>query len=88
VVIIDTSDNRPGSTRGATAGNWGRWEFLPAVTGGQVHHVGPAQLVIPGIRLAEMTERMGRFIHPELFGAPLAADYGSHETAGDDVAAP
>jgi ABC-type Fe3+-hydroxamate transport system substrate-binding protein len=90
VVIIDTSDNRPGSPRGALAGSWDRWQFLPAVSASQVHHVDPAQLVIPGIRLPEMTERMGRFIHPEVFGNPTPADYGQPEiqdTEGDDGAA-
>ena len=37
--------------------------------------IDPDRLVIPGIRLPAMTERMGRLIHPELFGKPEEADF-------------
>jgi iron complex transport system substrate-binding protein len=74
-VIVDTSDNRPGALRGRVAGAWGEWEFLPAVRDGAVHQVDPSRLAIPGIRLPEMTERLGRMIHPEIFGHPSAQDY-------------
>ena len=76
-VIIDTSDNRPGASRGRRPGYWGRWSFLPAVRDDRVYAVEPARLVIPGIRLPEMTELMGRLIHPEAYGEPDEADLGS-----------
>lgn len=74
-VIIDASDNGPDAIRGRRAGPWGTWDFLPAVRNNQVFWVDPDRLVIPGIRLPAMAERMGRFLHPEVFGEPLAADY-------------
>jgi iron complex transport system substrate-binding protein len=67
-VIVDTSDNRPDAVRGRVAGEWGRWEFLPAVRDGRIYQVAPERLVIPGVRLPEMTGLMGRLIHPEIFG--------------------
>lgn len=67
-VIVDTSDNRPGATRGRQAGAWSRWQFLPAVQDDRVYHVDPQRLAIPGVRLPEMTWLMGRLIHPEIFG--------------------
>jgi iron complex transport system substrate-binding protein len=76
-VIVDTSENRPGAPRGALAGDWSRWPFLPAVAAGRVHFVDPDRLTIPGPRLGEMAERMGRFLHPERFGAPAPADYAA-----------
>jgi len=66
-VIIDTSDNRPDAIDAVT-GFWGQWEFLPAVSQGRVHAVKPGRLVIPGLRLAEMTRLMGQLVHPEIFG--------------------
>jgi len=72
-IIIDASDNRPGALRGREPGMWGRWEFLPAVRNDRVYHIAPERLVIPGLRLPEMTELMGQLIHPEVFGEPHAA---------------
>jgi ABC-type Fe3+-hydroxamate transport system substrate-binding protein len=69
-VIIDTSDNAPDAARGRIAGTWGRWEFLPAVRDDRVYQVEPGRLVIPGLRLAEMTRLMARLVHPETFGEP------------------
>ena len=69
-VIIDTSDNRADALLGREVGDWGRWEFLPAVQEERVFRVAPSRLVIPGIRLPEMTRLMGRLIHPEAFGEP------------------
>ncbi len=69
-IIVDASDNRPEALRGRRPGSWGRWEFLPAVRQGRVYHVEPARLVIPGLRLPEMTRLMGQFIHPEIYGEP------------------
>ncbi len=74
-VIIDTSDNRPDARRGRRTGSWGAWEFLPAVRKNRVFWVDPELLVIPGIRLPEMTRRIGRMIHPEIFGEPTEADF-------------
>jgi len=74
-VIVDLSENRPGAPRGAVAGDWSRWPFLPAVESGRVHFVDPSRLAIPGPRLGEMAERMGRLLHPERFGAPRADDH-------------
>jgi iron complex transport system substrate-binding protein len=75
-VIIDASDNRAGAPRGRLAGDWGRWPFLPAVREQRVWWVDPSRLVIPGMRLPEMTARIGRLIQPEAFGEPTAADLG------------
>jgi iron complex transport system substrate-binding protein len=67
-VIIDTSDNRPGASRGRLAGEWERWEFVPAVREDRVYLVDPGRLVIPGLRLPGMTLLMGRLVQPEIFG--------------------
>jgi ABC-type Fe3+-hydroxamate transport system substrate-binding protein len=67
-VIIDTSDNDPAVPRGRLAGDWGQWDFLPAVRRQRVYCVDPSRLVIPGIRLPEMTLLMGKLIQPEAFG--------------------
>lgn len=67
-VIIDTADNAPAAPRGRHNGTWGQWGFLPAVRSGQVYAVHPSRLVIPGIRLPEMTLLMGKLIQPEAFG--------------------
>ena len=73
-VIIDTSDNRPGSPRGRVLGTWSRWPFLPAVRDRRVYIVDPTALSIPGPRLPAMAELIARFVHPEVFGeAPAAA---------------
>jgi iron complex transport system substrate-binding protein len=74
-VIIDTSDNGPDALRGCRPGPWATWDFLPAVRENRVFWIDPDRLVIPGIRLPAMTERMGRLIHPELFGDPVEADF-------------
>jgi iron complex transport system substrate-binding protein len=75
-VIIDASDNRPAAPRGREVGSWSRWEFLPAVRERRVYWVEPGRLVIPGIRLPEMTELMGRLVHPEVFGEPSPEEMG------------
>jgi cobalamin transport system substrate-binding protein len=75
-VIIDTSDNRPDAPRGAVALGWGRWSFVPAVRDGRVFELDPIRLSIPGPRLGEMAELVAHLIHPELFGAPRADDFG------------
>jgi iron complex transport system substrate-binding protein len=72
-IIIDASDNRPAALRGRETGIWGRWDFLPAVREGRVYHIDPGKMVIPGLRLTEMTELMGQLIHPEVFGEQDAA---------------
>jgi iron complex transport system substrate-binding protein len=77
-VIIDTSDNAATAPRGRLNGDWARWEFLPAVRERRVFRVDPSRLVIPGIRLPEMTALMGRLIQPEAFG----------EASDDEMAAP
>jgi ABC-type Fe3+-hydroxamate transport system substrate-binding protein len=73
-VIIDTSDNRPGAARGRLAGDWGRWEFVPAVREHRVYQVEPGRLVIPGLRLPEMTLLMGKLTQPEIFGEASKAE--------------
>ena len=75
-VIVDSADNRPDQRRGLTAGYWAQWPFLPAVAAGRVAVVDPWQLLVPGPRLADMAELMGRLIHPELFGRPQPEDFG------------
>jgi iron complex transport system substrate-binding protein len=74
-VIIDTSDNGPDARRGRRPGPWSTWDFLPAVRNNRVFWVDPDLLVIPGMRLPAMTERMGRLIHPEIFGEPGETDF-------------
>lgn len=83
-VIIDTSLNQPTAPRGNQPGDWKQWPFLPAVKRQQVHWVDPSQLVIPGMRLPEMTRLMGRFIHPEEFGEPDRRDYLKPGVTTDD----
>jgi ABC-type Fe3+-hydroxamate transport system substrate-binding protein len=73
-VILDCSDNRPGAPRGAVAGDWARWPFLPAVARNQVYQVDPTRIAIPGPRLAEMAELVGRLVRPERFGAAAPAE--------------
>lgn len=73
-VIIDTSDNRPGAARGRHTGDWRRWEFVPAVRDGRVYQVDPGRLVIPGLRLPEMTLLMGKLAQPEIFGEVETAE--------------
>ena len=73
-VIVDTSDNRPGAPRGRVTGDWGRWEFVPAVRDDRVYRVDPGKLVIPGLRLPEMTLLMGKLIQPEIFGEVETAE--------------
>ncbi len=94
-VIVDSADNRPDNPRGLAPGFWAKWPFLPAVAQGRVAFVDPWQLLVPGPRLAEMAELMGRLIHPELFGAPQAQDFagapreaapGAAATAAGDAA--
>jgi iron complex transport system substrate-binding protein len=80
-VIVDSSDNRAGALRGAEAGSWRRWATVPAVAEGRVYHLDPVRLSIPGPRLGEMAELLGRLIHPELFGAPRADDFGPLQPA-------
>ena len=73
-VIIDTSDNGPLALRGRVHGDWGQWAFLPAVHQQRVYLVDPSRLVIPGIRLPEMTLLMGQLIQPEAFGEASAQE--------------
>jgi iron complex transport system substrate-binding protein len=75
-VIIDSSDNRPGALRGRQLGPWGRWTFLPAVRQRRVYHVDPVRLSIPSPRLPEMTELVGKMIHPEIFGEATGEELG------------
>ena len=80
-LILDSADNRLQGPYGALAGSWGRWPFLPAVANGRVFHLEPSRLLIPGPRLGEMAERMGRFVHPEIFGPPHPTDFASRPEA-------
>jgi iron complex transport system substrate-binding protein len=73
-VILDTADNRGGALRGAAAGEWARWPFLPAVAEGRVFHVDPWRIAIPGPRLGEMAELVARLVHPEIFGVASTAE--------------
>lgn len=74
-VIVDTSLNIPGAPRGRQLGTWAQWPFLPAVREKRVYWVDPSRLVIAGPRLPEMTELLGRMIHPEIFGEPTPEDF-------------
>lgn len=80
-IIIDTSDNRPNSRRGRAAADWARFEFLPAVRDDRVFSVDPQLLVIPGIRLPEMTRLMARLIHPEVFGEAGDSELGPRSSS-------
>lgn len=73
-VIVDASDNRTDAERGRVAGTWGRWAFLPAVRDERVYQVAPGRLVIPGLRLPEMTRLMGKLVQPEVFGEATAVE--------------
>jgi iron complex transport system substrate-binding protein len=46
------------------------WRRLPAVSQGQVYVVSDETLNTPALPIAEGLERLGRIIHPELFGEP------------------
>ncbi len=74
-VILESADNRLSGPFGAIAGDWQRWDFLPAVAAGRVFRLEPSRLLVPGPRLGEMAERMARLIHPERFGPPRAEDF-------------
>jgi iron complex transport system substrate-binding protein len=76
-VIVDASDNDRTLARGRRRGAWSRFPTLPAVTDDRVWSVEPDRLVIPGIRLPEMTLLMARLVHPEVFGEPEASDLAS-----------
>ncbi len=82
-VILDSSDNRPGARRARSAGAWARWPFLPAVSANRVYALDPARLAIPGPRLGEMAELMGKLIHPEIFGEAQEAELGPLAAPGD-----
>lgn len=86
-VIIDTSDNRPAVPRGRRLGDWERWPFLPAVERRQVYSVDPSRLVIPGVRLPQMTLLLARLIHPETFGEPGPEELGPPATDGGPLPA-
>jgi ABC-type Fe3+-hydroxamate transport system substrate-binding protein len=73
-VIVDASDNDPQARRGRVAGEWQRWGFLPAVRDRRVYSVDPGALVIPGLRLPEMTRLLGRLVHPEIYGEALPSE--------------
>ena len=87
-VIIDSADNRPDQPRGMNAGRWSGWPFLAAVAEGRVAFVDPWQLLVPGPRLAEMAELMGRLIHPELFGRPRPEDFNGPPAGREAGAVP
>ncbi len=95
-VIVDTAENRPGSAVGRLLGDWRQWPFLPAVRDRRVYHVDPWRLNVPGPRLPQMAELMGKLIHPEIFGeaapaalaAPDAASAAPAPNAATAAAAP
>jgi iron complex transport system substrate-binding protein len=74
-VIVDSSDNREGALRGREAGEWAKWEFLPAVEQNRVYAVDPTRLVIPGIRLPGMTALMAKLVQPERFGEAVEDEF-------------
>lgn len=84
-VIVDASDNRRQAERGRRNGHWEQWDFLPAVQRGRVYAVDPGRLVIPGIRLPEMTLLMGRLVHPEIFGEAGEDEMGPLVTSATQV---
>jgi iron complex transport system substrate-binding protein len=78
-VIVDTSSNLAGAAFGRSNGSWAEWSFLPAVRDGRVYQVHPERLVIPGMRLAEMTLLMGKLVQPEVFGEARDDELGGPE---------
>lgn len=84
-IIVDSSDNRPGAARGRSPGIWVRWPFLPAVAENRVYALDPSRISIPGPRLAEMAELMGKLIHPEIFGEASNEEMGPLTAGRDDV---
>lgn len=91
-VIIDCSDNQREAGRGRHNGAWDAWSFLPAVHDGRVYSVDPGRLVIPGIRLPEMTRLMGQLVHPEAFGEATEEEMGplraANRPGADDAQVP
>jgi iron complex transport system substrate-binding protein len=75
-VILDSSDNHPGTRSGRRLGAWADWPFLPAVRDRRVYVIDPWRLSIPGPRLPEMAELMGKLIHPEVFGEATDRELG------------
>ena len=65
---------RPGAARGRVTGDWGRWGFVPAVRDERVYRVDPGRLVIPGLRLPQMTLLMGKLVQSEIFGEVEAVE--------------
>jgi len=86
-IIVDTSDNRSDALRGRTLGRWADLAILPAVAAGRVYWIDPQRLSIPGPRLPEMAELMGKIIHPEIFGDPVAAELERLQPPGSASAA-
>ncbi|HLX08708.1 MAG TPA: helical backbone metal receptor [Thermoanaerobaculia bacterium] len=81
-VILDSSDNRPGTGSGRRLGAWAEWPFLPAVRDRRVYVIDPWRLSIPGPRLPEMAELMGKLIHPEIFGEAADGELGPPPAPG------
>jgi ABC-type Fe3+-hydroxamate transport system substrate-binding protein len=75
-IIVDISDNRPDAFRGRQPGRWADLQIIPAVAANNVYWVDPQRLSIPGPRLPEMAELMGKIIHPEIFGEPATSELG------------
>ena len=46
---------------------WQRLSTLPAVRTGRVHFLTGSELVVPGPRVAEVTRRLARLLHPDAF---------------------
>jgi iron complex transport system substrate-binding protein len=83
-IIIDSSDNQANASRGRHLGSWAGFDTLPAVVRNQVYWIDPQQLSIPGPRLPEMAELMGKIIHPEIFGEPTQAELGPLRASGEN----
>lgn len=81
-VIVDAADNRDGARRGAIAGVWAEWPFLPAVRDARVYHLHPDLISIPGMRLPAMAGRLARLVHPERFGEPHPDDFVPSDDGG------
>ena len=50
--------------------SWQAFSTVPAVRAGRVHLLTGSELVIPGPRVAEVTRRLARLLHPEAFRRP------------------
>jgi ABC-type Fe3+-hydroxamate transport system substrate-binding protein len=47
--------------------DWNKLSILTAVKKGKIYFLADDYLLIPGVRVAQTAEHLGRIIHPEVF---------------------